>query len=85
MAAALPPAESEVPLWRLHLIRIACVYFAGWGIFNIHNPLLIPIPGILFSLLVAHLIARYAEPWTRARIVALASLRGRIQAPTPAG
>ena len=51
----------------------------------VDNPLLIPIPGILFSLVVAHLIARHAEPWTRARILALAPSPGRLRTPTPVG
>ena len=54
MAAALPPAESEVPLWRLYLIRIACVYFAGWGLFNILPGVIDPEPtarGMINSML----------------------------------
>ena len=35
MSSAPAPADSEGPLWRLYVIRIACIYFAGWGFFHI--------------------------------------------------
>jgi len=69
------------PLYLVH----TRILKAFESVLLVDNPLLIPIPGIVFSLVVAHLIARHAEPWTRAWIKALVSSRGRLQAPRPAG
>ena len=54
MAATSPSTDSEVPLWRLYVIRVACVYFAGWGFFNILPGVIDPEPtarGMINSML----------------------------------
>jgi peptidoglycan/LPS O-acetylase OafA/YrhL len=67
------------PLYLVHTRILEAFQF----VLPIDNPLLIPIPGIVFSLGVAHLITRHAEPWIRARIIDLISLRGDIKAASP--
>ena len=54
MSSAPAPADSEVPLWRLYVIRIACIYFAGWGFFHILPGVIDPEPdarGMINSML----------------------------------
>lgn len=66
------------PLYLLHTRILEASYRVV--IPYVDHPLLLPIPGVLLALAAAHLTARYAEPWTRARIDHLLGWRRRVGA-----